>query len=157
MNIYKDFIKSTKAHESLLAVLLIIYIIFDIQTPVNMLNLANNGIFQSILVILVISLFFYVNPIISILAIIALFLFFDRSKNAIKNFNPSENNKFNDMVNYNKSLSSNYNLDNQNTLEEQMVEKMAPPIIDNDKIYSFQPITDKQHNAKNLNDHDEFS
>ena len=55
MNIYKDFIKSTKAHESLLAVILIIYIIFDIQTPHSLLFIVNNGIFQAILIVLVLD------------------------------------------------------------------------------------------------------
>ena len=99
MNIYKDFIKSTKAHESLLVVILIFYIIFDIPTPYNLVSLVNNGVFQAILIFLVFSLFFYVNPIISILAIIAVFTLIDRSKRLTNSFVLNENNKFNNMLN----------------------------------------------------------
>ena len=90
MNIYKDYIKSVKSHELLLSVLFIIYIALDIETPISLLSLVNNGIFQAIMFLLVISLFFYVNPIISILAILAVFTLIQRSKNAVKYFMPSE-------------------------------------------------------------------
>jgi len=162
MNIYKDFIKSTKAHESLLVVILIIYIIFDIHTPTHLLSLVNNGIFQAILIILVISLFFYVNPIISILAIIAVFILIDRSKKQINSFALNENNKFNNMLNYNEIANNNnltqYNANNESVeLEVDMVNQMAPPVIESNEQFSFQPVTNKQHNAHNVNESYELS
>ena len=98
MNIYKDYIKSVKTHESLLSVLLLIYIVLDIQTPMGLLPLVNNGIFQAIMFLLVISLFFYVNPIISVLAIIALLILLQRSKSAIDYMMPSEVSKMNNLI-----------------------------------------------------------
>lgn len=167
MNIYKDFIKSTKAHESLLAVILIIYIIFDIQTPHSLLFIVNNGIFQAILIVLVFSLFFYVNPIISILAIIAVFILIDRSKRHLNSLTLSENNKFNSMLNYNQIPNSSNLVNNSLTqynenqesveLEVDIVNKMAPQVTDSDETFSFQPVTNKHHNAQNVNDSYELS
>tara|TARA_B100001093_G_C26736603_1_gene974728 strand:- start:588 stop:1091 length:504 start_codon:yes stop_codon:yes gene_type:complete len=167
MNIYKDFIKSTKAHESLLIVILIIYIIFDIPTPHNLLSLVNNGIFQAILIVLVFSLFFYVNPIISILAIIAVFILIDRSKRYMNSLVINEKNKFNNMLNYNQipnssNLTNNalnqYNANQESVeLEVDMVNKMAPPVIESNEQFSFQPVTNKQHNAHNVHESYELS
>jgi len=167
MNIYKDFIKSTKAHESLLAVILIIYIIFDIQTPNSILGIVNNGIFQTILIILVFSLFFYVNPIISILAVFAVFILFDRTRRRVNSLNLNENNKFNSMLSYNGySTNSNfinnslieYNKNQESVeLEVDIIKKMAPPVIDSNETFSFQPVTNKQYNAQNVTDSYELS
>lgn len=167
MNIYKDFIKSTKAHETLLVVILIFYIIFDIPTPYNLLSLVNNGIFQAILFVLVFSLFFYINPIISILAIIAVFTLIDRSKKSINSFVLTENNKFNNMLNYNQipntSNLTNKDLNQYNTthepldLEVDIINKMAPPIVDSNENFSFQPVSNKQHNAHNVQESYELS
>ena len=167
MNIYKDFIKSTKAHESLLIVILIIYIIFDIPTPHSLLSLVNNGIFQAILIVLVFSLFFYVNPIISILAIIAVFTLIDRSKRYMNSLVLNEKNKFNNMLNYNQipnssNLTNNaltqYNANQESVeLEVDIVNKMAPPVIESNEQFSFQPVTNKQHNAHNVHESYELS
>ena len=83
MNFYKDFIKTTKAHESLLSVLLLIFIVLPIGVPYSLLPLVNNGIFQAILFILVISLYFYVNPVISVLATLAALTLISRSKDGL--------------------------------------------------------------------------
>ena len=167
MNIYKDFIKSTKAHESLLVVILIIYIIFDIPTPHNLLSLVNNGIFQAILIVLVFSLFFYVNPIISILAIIAVFTLIDRSKRSMNSLVLNEKNKFNNMLNYNQipnssNLTNNsltqYNANQESVeLEVDIINKMAPPVLESNEQFSFQPVTNKQHNAHNVHESYELS
>ncbi len=151
MNNYKDFIKSIKKHEMLLIVLFIIYIIFDIQTPNYVLSLVNNTLFQTILIIITLSLLLYLNPIISILAIISLFILIHRSKKQLLDMTPSEITKFNNMLNYN-----NVNKQSSVTLEEDVVNKMAPFIIDDNKDYSFQPIIDNQYNAREVTDSEQL-
>lgn len=155
MNIYKDYIKSVKTHECLLSVLLLIYIVLDIQTPVTLLPLVNNGMFQAIMFVLVISLFFYVNPIISVLAVIALLILLQRSKNKMNNFIPNEFKKMNELINLNQNkineeIIQHNNEEPQVTLEENMVEKMAPPVIESNEEFSFSAVTNKLHNAENL-------
>lgn len=155
MNIYKDYIKSVKSHELLLSVLFIIYIALDIETPISLLSLVNNGIFQAIMFLLVISLFFYVNPIISILAILALFTLIQRSKNAVKYFMPSELEKSKNLITLNqKEINEEileHNIQEPDvSLEENMVKVMAPPVVDSNEEFSFAAVTDKIHNAENL-------
>tara|TARA_R110002074_G_scaffold384728_3_gene565562 strand:- start:5798 stop:6271 length:474 start_codon:yes stop_codon:yes gene_type:complete len=155
MNIYKDYIKSVKSHELLLSVLFIIYIALDIETPISLLSLVNNGIFQAIMFLLVISLFFYVNPIISILAILAVFTLIQRSKNAVKYFMPSELEKSKNLITLNqKEINEEileHNIQEPDvSLEENMVKVMAPPVVDSNEEFSFAAVTDKIHNAENL-------
>lgn len=157
MNIYKDYIKSVKTHESLLSVLLLIYIVLDIQTPMGLLPLVNNGIFQAIMFLLVISLFFYVNPIISVLAIIALLILLQRSKSAIDYMMPSEVSKMNNLISLNQQQINQeiveHNMEEpQVTLEENMVQLMAPPVIESNEEFSFSAVSNKLHNAENLID-----
>ena len=157
MNIYKDYIKSVKTHESLLSVLLLIYIVLDIQTPMGLLPLVNNGIFQAIMFLLVISLFFYVNPIISVLAIIALLILLQRSKSAIDYMMPSEVSKMNNLITLNQEQINKeiveHNMEEPLvTLEENMVELMAPPVIESNEEFSFSAVSNKLHNAENLID-----
>jgi hypothetical protein len=155
MNIYKDYIKSVKSHELLLSVLFIIYIALDIETPISLLSLVNNGIFQAIMFLLVISLFFYVNPIISILAILAVFTLIQRSKNAVKYFIPSELEKSKNLITLNqKEINEEileHNIQEPDvSLEENIVKVMAPPVVDSNEEFSFAAVTDKIHNAENL-------
>ena len=155
MNIYKDYIKSVKSHELLLSILFIIYIALDIETPISLLSLVNNGIFQAIMFLLVISLFFYVNPIISILAILAVFTLIQRSKNAVKYFIPSELEKSKNLITLNqKEINEEileHNIQEPDvSLEENMVKVMAPPVVDSNEEFSFAAVTDKIHNAENL-------
>jgi hypothetical protein len=157
MNIYKDYIKSVKTHESLLSVLLLIYIVLDIQTPMGLLPLVNNGIFQAIMFLLVISLFFYVNPIISVLAIIALLILLQRSKSAVDYMMPSEISKMNNLITLNQQQINQeiveHNMEEpQVTLEENMVELMAPPVLESNEEFSFSAVSNKLHNAENLID-----
>lgn len=157
MNIYKDYIKSVKTHESLLSVLLLIYIVLDIQTPMGLLPLVNNGIFQAIMFLLVISLFFYVNPIISVLAIIALLILLQRSKSAIDYMMPSEVSKMNNLISLNQQQINQeiveHNMEEPKvTLEENMVELMVPPVIESNEEFSFSAVSNKLHNAENLID-----
>jgi ABC-type multidrug transport system fused ATPase/permease subunit len=144
MNFYKDFIKTTKAHETLLSVLLLIFIVLPIGVPYSLLPLVNNGIFQAILFILVVSLYFYVNPIISVLATLAALILISRSKDGLDGVLPSEITKMNNLLNLNRSDVDSevmeYNLKQPSvSLEENMVEE-----------FSFSAVTDKLHNAENL-------
>jgi len=155
MNFYKDFIKTTKAHESLLSVLLLIFIVLPIGVPYSLLPLVNNGIFQAILFILVVSLYFYVNPIISVLATLAALTLISRSKNGLDGISPSEITKMNNLLNLNRSDVDSevmeYNLKQPSvSLEENMVQKMVPPITSSNEEFSFSAVTDKLHNAENL-------
>ena len=155
MNFYKDFIKTTKAHESLLSVLLLIFIVLPIGVPYSLLPLVNNGIFQAILFILVVSLYFYVNPIISVLATLAALTLISRSKNGLDGISPSEITKMNNLLNLNRSDVDSevmeYNLKQPSvSLEENMVQKMVPPITSSNEEFSFSAVTDKLHNSENL-------
>ena len=156
MNLYKDFIKSGKIHETLLTIVLLIYIIFDIPTPFFLLDLTQNIYFKVILTILIMSLFLYINPLISCLAIIAVFILFNRSNKEIKSLIPNENTKLQNMTSYNKQDTSTNNLNttkqSSSSLEVEMVSQMAPQIVGSEEVFSFQSVVPKVHNAQNITD-----
>lgn len=140
MNIYKDFIKTSKAHEVILAILFIAYTLFEFSLPSEVLILANNMIFQAILGIMVVSLFLYVNPIVGILAIIAFMVFIHRAKKQLNNLVSSEPTRQSIMTAFNAN-------NNSITLEEEVVNKMSQvnkPLIDTS---GFQPVLNDVHNA----------
>ena len=140
MNIYKDFIKTSKAHEVILAILFILYTLFEFSLPIDLLIPANNIISQVILGIIVVYLFLYVNPIVGVLAIIALVFFIHRVKKQLNNTVSSEPTR--------QSIMSSFNVNNNSiTLEEEVVNKMSQinkPLIDTS---GFQPLLDDGHNA----------
>ena len=140
MNIYKDFIKTSKAHEVILAILFIVYTLFEFALPSELLILANNMIVQVILGIMVLTLFLYVNPIVGILAIIALVFFIHRAKKQLNNTVSSEPTRQSIMTSFNAN-------NNSITLEEEVVNKMSQinkPLIDTS---GFQPVLDDVHDA----------
>ena len=140
MNIYRDFIKTSKAHEVILAILFIAYIFFEFSLPSEVLILANNLIFQAILGIMVLTLFLYVNPIVGILAIIAFIFFIHRAKKQLNNTVSSEPTR--------QSIMTAFNVNNNSiTLEEEVVNKMSQinkPLIDTS---GFQPLLVDGHDA----------
>ena len=145
MNLYSDFLKTSKTHEYILTALLALYIVLDIGTPIAFVSIANNPIFQIILGLLVISLFFYVNPIIGILAMIAFFTLRERSKVLQQNLIPNENVKYQTLQSFNQ-------VPMPVTLEENMVSKMAPYVSNNNLDTKFQSLLQDTHNASYLAD-----
>lgn len=148
MNIFKDFIKTSKTHEYILGVLFLLYIFFNIQTPVDLAPVVNNLLFKIILVLAIISMFFYVNPIIGVLAIIAGLVFFNRSRVLGPDAIPNENVKSTLLKTFNAPLGA------AKTLEEDMVNKMAP-LVRSSRVAdpsSVHPILSSSHNASALED-----
>lgn len=149
MNLFKDFLKTSKTHEYLLAALLLIYIALDIQTPMELAPIVNNLFFQLLLVVVIVSMFFYVNPLIGILAIIAGYIFVHRSRVLGPAAIPNESVKHELMQTFNtpKAVSA------SGSLEVEIVQKMAPatraPLVDNT---NFQPVLSDTHNASALAD-----
>ena len=149
MNLFKDFLKSSKTHEYLLAALFLIYIALDIQTPMELAPVVNNLFFQLLLGVLIVSMFFYVNPLVAVLAVIAGYTFIHRSRNLGPAAIPNESVKQELMQTFNAPKTS----PTPGSLELELVQKMAPstrpPLVDNT---NFQPVLGDTHNASSLAD-----
>lgn len=144
---FKELIEAEKRNQTLLAIILIIYIILNVKTPNMLAKLIDNLVGYIVVVIITIIIFANSHPIVGILTIIAAYELIKRSSvstgtHAIRNYLESEKSKVDDFSSYN---------DFPVTLEEEIVNKMAPLVVNNDEPSSdFKPILDDQHDAAGI-------
>ena len=140
----KDLIKAEKQHQTILAIILIIYILLNVETPNILAGLVDNLVGNVVVVIIALLIFTNSHPVVGVLSLIAAYELIKRSgvstgTNAIRNFLESEKSKVDDFSSYN---------DFPVTLEEEVVSKMAPLVVNNDEPHSdFKPVLDDQHDA----------
>ena len=144
---FKELIEAEKRNQTLLAIILIIYIILNVKTPNMLAKLIDNLVGYIVVIIITIIIFANSHPIVGILTIVAAYELIKRSSvstgtHAIRNYLESEKSKVDDFSSYN---------DFPITLEEETVNKMAPLVVNNDEPSSeFKPILDVQHDAANI-------
>jgi hypothetical protein len=122
MKFTKNMLKFEKAHQKLLAVLLVIYIVFNIGTPTFLATMVDTVIGKIVVIGLALSLFAHSGPIVGILSLVAAYELIKRStvgtgSFGLKHFLPSEKSKSNSFRTWNSFPV---------TLEEEVVSKMAP-------------------------------
>ena len=139
--------KREKRHETFIAVVLAVYILFNINLPSSLASLVDNTFGKIVVLVLALSVFMSTNPIVGVLAFIAGYELIRRSSvqtgsNALLNMPSSENAKYRDYIRFN---------DFPVTLEEECVEKMPETksqyvVPDAD----YQPVQDDDQNAAPL-------
>jgi hypothetical protein len=145
MKLLKDLMKKDSKHMLLIA-LLLIYLLFDIQTP-SILNSVIDNIFGKILIlILAISVFMHSDPVVGILVLLAAYELIRRvseqTGSSVMKFLPSESKKeceFNSLNNF------------PVTLEEEIVNSMVPLVThpaSND--LNYQPNQEDIHEASDI-------
>jgi len=144
MEAYNDVMKKLSKHELILGGLLAIYSVFDVQAP-QWLNEFIVSDFGSILLILVtLSLFLYVNPIIAILGLIAAYELIKRSRldthqnGSLISYLPKTQPGCTDLNAYNQFSM---------TLEQEMVQKMAPLVGPTVGSVTYKPNMNNDHDA----------
>lgn len=148
MEPYQIFHKSHR-HQLVLLVVLILYIVLNIQTPPTLAHLIDN-IYGNIAVILCA---FYLlansNPIVGVIALFAGYELIKRSSHstgsaAISKFLPTEMKKGVHLSAFNQFPI---------TLEEEVVKDMAPLISSGGpNSLHYKPVLDNTHNAMNVHD-----
>lgn len=139
-----DLFKEEKRHEMLLGLIFVIYILMDVDTPKSLAELIDNVYGNAIVAIFAITLFAHTNPVVGVLGIIAAYQLVKRSSvetgtHGIRNYLPSEDKKMMDFAKCN---------DFPVTLEEEMVDKMAP-LVKHDAAANvdYKPVLDSLHDA----------
>jgi hypothetical protein len=149
MDFYNNLMKKGRHHEVLLGGLFLAYSVLDIQTPLFLAELINTKLGSLIVMIIAFSLFLYVNPIISILGIIAAYELIRRSMikggsvDSLVQYLPRYDSKCSDLNAFNQFAP---------TLEQEMVNKMAPlvgPSASPNAV--FRPNQDNDHDAAPIN------
>ena len=149
MEIYNNLMKKGRQHELLLGGLFIAYSVLDIQTPQFLANLINSRLGSLIVMLVAFSLFFYVNPIIAILGIVAAYELVKRSmikggsSDSFVQYLPKYDPQCPDLNAFNQFAP---------TLEQEIVNKMAPLVgpSANPNI-NYRPNLDNDHDAAPVN------
>ena len=146
MNIPSLF-KSFSQLEIILLVIFILYIVLPIQTPGFLAGAINSSLGMLFIFIITVYLFFHVNPILAVVYIFVAYELLRRSGNSGGNvtlfqYTPTQAKKDADLKEMNPPRAE--------TLEEQLIQKMAPIGYSDPSIFtssSFKPVADNIKNA----------
>jgi hypothetical protein len=140
-----DFLKSVSPLEIILFIIFVVYIIFPVKTPGAIAPMINSSFGMVIILIGTIYLFFYTTPILAILAVLAAYELIRRSadvaitatKATVLQYTPTQEQK--------DVFMQDMNPPKLQTLEEEMVSKMAPVGKSDPSTYietSYKPVAD---------------
>ena len=143
-----DSVNKIMNGQTLLFILFVIYIIFNIPTPEPIATMIDSTFGYVIIIVLFSFMAVNLNPLVTLVGIFAIYLLFKRSSIstgslAMTKFLPSENIKTQHLSAFNQFPV---------TLEEEVVQRMAPlqsgPAMG---PKSFTPVLNDLHNATNVN------
>lgn len=135
-------LKSLTQLEMVLIIVFIVYIVLPIQTPNFIAGSVDSPLGMLVIFIVTVYLFFNVNPIVAVVYVFVAYELIRRSSNKpgrvnIVNYTPSQTIKNDEMKEMNPPKKS--------SLEEEVVEKMAPIGHSDISVYtnsSFKPIAE---------------
>lgn len=141
-----DVFKKMKHHDMALAVLFVIYLVFNIQVPTSVCGTFDNIVGNLFIALIALYVFSVSNPIVGVLGLLVAFQFISRCQ-----FSSSPLKKIADVANGNQFTSP--WKQQPITLEEEMVRKMAPLVVNHaGPQLNYKPIMDDQHGATFVND-----
>lgn len=163
-----DHLVSEKPSQLVLGIVFFFYILLNVQTP-TILATPLESIFGKVLVFAFAAVIFMkTNPVVGVLGFIVAYQMIKTAsittgRYAMKHYLPSEENKLKDMTSFNvveptseeapSSIStSGSGIILPGTLEEEMVDRMAPLVIkgNEESLLNYKPIMDGQHGAAPL-------
>lgn len=149
MDSYRKLMKTARAHEITLGGLFVIYAGLNVQAPDWINNFVRTNTGTLIMFAFAISLFFYLRPVVAILGLIAVYELVRRARGDISLTS-------NDMISYLPKTSADgrdLNAYNQfsKTLEQEMVDKMAPLTGPSVGDVSYAPEVENDHDATYVN------
>lgn len=156
--------------EIILFIVLIFYLVFNVQTPHFFTGIIDSPLGIIILMVFVLMLFLYVNPILGVLGLFVAYEMIRRTTLNISGnvpmmkYTPTQIHKERQMVKMNlpnafelplnkqETFENIVNSDSKKTLEEEIVNSMAPIGVNEAVGYidsSFKPVMESSHNASN--------
>jgi hypothetical protein len=148
MESFTGFLKKEHMGEFILIVLMIIYLILGFKTPEMIATMVDNVIGKVVIILIVIYLFMYANPILAVLSALVAFDLMRRSNDttglgALSAYAPSEKKKMSQFSAFNQF---------PYTLEQEVVSKMAPIVRSGTSLTSasYKPMLDNLHDASSL-------
>jgi hypothetical protein len=152
MDSFTELFKKKHMGELSLAVLMIIYLIMGFKIPDQVVNMVDNIVGKTFIILIVIYLFMNANPILAVVAALVAFDLMRRSSgdtgldvglNNLASYAPSEVKKESQFTAFNQF---------PYTLEQEVVAKMAPIVRSGTSINaaSYKPVLDNLHDASPL-------
>lgn len=145
MNTFSELFKKEHTGEFVLVILMSIYLIMGFKTPDSIAGLIDSMFGKIVMILVVIYLFMYSNPILAVIASLVIFYLMKKSEgmNDLQNFAPSEKKKMSQFNAYNQF---------PYTLEQEVVAKMAPIVRSGNSLSSasYKPMLDDNHDATPL-------
>jgi ABC-type multidrug transport system fused ATPase/permease subunit len=157
MDSFTELFKKEHMGELILVILMIIYLILGFKTPDIIANLVDNLIAKIFIILVIIYLFMYSNPILAVVALLAAFVLMHRSGminmnnrcstglcstglGALSYYAPSEQKKMSYFTAFNQF---------PYTLEQEVVSKMAPIVHSGSSLTSasYKPMLDNIYDA----------
>jgi hypothetical protein len=149
MESFSSLFKKQHMGELVLVILFIVYLILGLKTPQPIANVVDTLVGKIVIILLVIYLFMYANPILAVLALFVAFDLIRRSSmatglDALQKFAPSEEKKMSQFTAYNQF---------PYTLEQEVVAKMAPIMKSGSSLTqaSYKPLLDNLYDASPIN------
>jgi hypothetical protein len=148
MDVYRDVMKHLKHHEVILAVLMIVYSAFDVEAPHWLNDFVMTGLGSLVVMLVAISFFLYMNPIVAILGLVAAYELISRARlarhgdTAMIDYLPKTQPHCSDDLNAYNQFSK--------TLEQEMVEKMAPLVGPAAGPVTYHAVMSNDHDAAPL-------
>lgn len=146
--------KKVNTGEMLLSILFIVYLIMGFNTPSEVASIIDTLPGKIVILLVILYLFMYHNPIVGILAILVAFDLFRRSSHAAKTDDNKKTKKINRASYKLPKSDSEFTQYNQFpfTLEQEMVSKMAPAVNSGktENNATYKPVLDNLHEASTL-------
>ena len=148
MQFLKTLLKAEERHKRVLEFIMAVYIVFDIDTPMELAKLVDSPMGNVVVVLLALSMFAAAGPIAGILALVAAHTLIKRSSKETGSFymqgaGKAEGIKAEMLEKYNAYPKS---------LEEEVVEQMAPLVgPDASSSLDYKPVLDSLHDAAPIN------
>jgi hypothetical protein len=149
MDSFTELLKKEHMGEFILVILMIIYLVLGLRTPDIIAIMIDNLVGKVVIVLVVIYLFLYSNPILAVLATLVAFDLIRRSDSntglgALQAYAPTEKKKMSQFTAFNQF---------PYTLEQEVVAKMAPIVRSGSPLSSasYKPILDNLYDASPIN------
>ncbi len=151
IKVIKDMLKPNKGRENMLFLVLLVYILSNVQTPMPLATLVDNVFGNAAVAITAIVFFMKTKSVVGVLSIIAAYELIKRSSvkagsHALRNYVPCEHKKLADFKKYNEFPV---------TLEEEIISKMAPLVKHApSKNSDYKPVLCDLHEAASATSND---
>ena len=136
MKFLKDLMKAEKKHSLVLELLFVIYIIFDIDTPLEVAKLVDTQLGNAMVMLIGLSMFAAAGPIAGILGLLAAYTLIKRSNLKTGGILLQSENKAEEIK---MKMLKKFN-DFPKTLEEEVVADMAPIVRNDGSQGKFKPV-----------------